>query len=84
MKKFYEKVCKLEELIALILVAGIAVWVVESFSSKTSPDAAEPAVEPEAAVPAVEAEEPPQAVRAAVAAIAPQTARNERREIFFM
>ena len=27
MKKFYEKVCKLEELIALILVAGIAVLV---------------------------------------------------------
>ena len=27
MKKFYEKVCKLEELIALVLVAGIAVLV---------------------------------------------------------
>ena len=32
MKKFYEKVCKLEELIALILVAGIAVLVFVSVS----------------------------------------------------
>ena len=35
MKKFYEKVCKLEELIALILVAGIAVLVFVSALMRT-------------------------------------------------
>ena len=45
--------------------------------------AEEAVVEAEAAVDAEEAE-PPQAVRAAAAAAAPQTVRNERREIFFM
>lgn len=35
MKKFYEKVCKLEELIALILVAGIAILVFVSALMRT-------------------------------------------------
>ena len=35
MKKFYEKLCKLEELIALILVAGIAVLVFVSALMRT-------------------------------------------------
>jgi hypothetical protein len=46
--------------------------------------AEETVAEAEAAVPDAEEAEPPQAVRAAAAAAAPQTVRNERREIFFM
>jgi hypothetical protein len=46
--------------------------------------AEEAVVEAEAAVLDAEEAEPPQAVRAAAAAAAPQTVRNERREIFFM
>ena len=48
------------------------------------PAAEEAVVEAEAAVLDAEEAEPPQAVRAAAAAAAPQTVRNERREIFFM
>jgi hypothetical protein len=48
------------------------------------PAAEEAVAEAEAAVPDAEEAEPPQAVRAAAAAAAPQTVRNERREIFFM
>ena len=56
----------------------------ESTTTETEAEATEEAASPEAAEEAAPEAEPPQADRAAAAATAPQTVRNERRVIFFI